>query len=141
MPASEAISGMGTFLRRNGTEIAEVVDIGGPEFSAEVIDVTHLRSPNYWREKIASLKDGGEVTFSINFILTNPTHNAATGVLSAWTGTGAPPKDTWAMVFPDTAGTTWSFPAITTGFSTGAQIDDKLAAELTLTIAGAPTLA
>lgn len=141
MPASEARSGMGIYLQRNGTEIAEVFDIGGPEFTAETIDVTHLRSPAFWREKIANLKDGGELTFSVNLILSNPTHNAATGLLSTLAGQTAPPRDTWDMVFPDAAGTIWTLYGPLTGYKTGAQIDDKLQAEITVTISGEPVLA
>lgn len=140
MPASEAISGMGTALRRNGTEIAEVFDISGPEFTSEVIDVTHLKSPDYWREKIGGLKDGGELTFSVNFILGNATHNAATGILSAFAGTGAAPRDTWDIIFPDAGATTWTVYGPITGFTTGATVDDKLQAEITVSLSGKPIL-
>lgn len=138
---SEAISGMGTGLKRNGTEIAEVYDISGPEFSAETIDVTHLKSPGFWREFIGSLKDAGELTFSVNLILSNPTHNAATGVLSALAGSTAPPVDTWAIEFPDVDATVFTVDGILTGYKTGAAVDDKLAAEITVKLTGAPTLA
>lgn len=138
---SQARSGMGTGLVRNGVEIAEVFDVGGPEFTAETIDVTHLKSVAYWREFIANLKDGGELTFSVNLILTDPSHNAATGVLSALSGMTAPPRDTWAIVFPDPASTTWTVYGPLTGYKTGAQIDDKLQAEITVKLSGAPILA
>jgi hypothetical protein len=141
MPATEAIGGMGTALRRNGVEIAEVFDIGGPEFTAEVIDATHLKSPDFWREKIGNLKDGGELTFSVNLILANATHNAATGLLSTLAGSSAPPRDTWDLIFPDVAATTWTLYGPLTGYKTGATIDDKLQAEITVTISGAPVLA
>ena len=138
MAPSQASSGMGTTLRRNGTEIAEVFDIGGPELSAETIDVTHLKSDNFWREFIGNLKDGGELTFSVNLILSNATHNAATGLLSALAGSSAPPRDTWDIIFPDT--TTWTVYGPLTGYKTGAAIDDKLQAEITVKISGAPVL-
>lgn len=140
MPASEAISGMGTALRRNGVEIAEVFDISGPEFTSEVIEVTHLKSPDYWREKIGGLKDGGDLTFSVNFILGNATHNAATGLLSAFAGSTSPPFDEWEVVFPDVSNTTWTVYGPITGFTTGATIDDKLQAEITVSLSGAPIL-
>lgn len=141
MAASEAISGMYTGLLRNGIEIAEVFDIDGPEFTSEVIDVTHLKSEDYWREKISNLKDGSELTFSVNFLLGNATHNAATGLLSGFAGTGPNPRDTWEIVFPDVAGTTWTVYGPITGFKTGAKIDDKLQAEITVTLSGKPILA
>lgn len=137
---SQAISGMGTGLLRNGVEIAEVFDIGGPEFGADTIEVTHLKSPGFWKEHIGSLKDGGELTFSVNLILSNPTHNAAAGVLGAFAGQKAPPVDQWDIVFPDEDGTVFSMPGIITGYKTGATVNDRLAAEITVKIAGAPTL-
>lgn len=140
MAASEAIGGMGTALRRNGTEVAEVVDIGGPELSAETIDVTHLKSTAYWREFIGNLKDGGELTFVVNLILSNPTHNAATGLLSTLAGLTGPPRDTWDIVFPDIAATTWTVYGPLTNYKTGASIDDKLQAEVTVKVSGPPVL-
>lgn len=139
MADSEAISGMNTTVNRNGVEIAEVFDIGGPELTAETIDVTHLKSPKYWREFKANLKDGGELKLSVNFIIGNPTHDAATGVLSPFTGDGPPPVDDWDIIFPDEV-TTWSFRGPVTGFKTGMQIDDKLQAEITVKLSGDPTL-
>lgn len=140
MPPSESISGMGATLRRNGIEIAEVRDIGGPELTAETIDVTHLKSPGFWREFIGNLKDGGELTFVLNLILSNSTHNAATGVLQALNGLGAPPRDTWDIVFPDASATTWTLYGPLTGYKTGTAIDDNLQAEVTVKVSGPPVL-
>lgn len=141
-PYTEAIPSMGTYLRRNGVEIAEVTNIGGPSFSAETIEATHLRSPDYWREYIGSLKDGGDLTFDVNFLVANATHNAATGMLSTFNSAGAATRDTWDIIFPDTASTTWTFGGIITGFElNGIEIDGKLTASLTVKISGKPTLA
>lgn len=136
---ANGISAFGTLLKRNGTTIAEVTDITPPGFSRDTFELTHHQSPNMWREFGKSLKDGGEVSFSINYIPTNSTHNAATGLLGDFANNST--TDTWAIVFPDTGGTTWSFPGIVTDFSPSAPIDDKLAADVTLKISGQPTLA
>jgi predicted secreted protein len=139
---SEAMLSMGTYLRRNGVEIAEVDSITPPGFSADTVEVTHLRSPGFWREHIGGLKDGGELSFNVNLILSNPTHNAAAGVLSAFAGTGTIPKDQWEIVFPDADNTVWSFPGIITGYEPGdITPDDKLQATITVKVAGRPTLA
>ena len=133
---------MGTYLRRNGTEIAEVTNIGGPSFKADSIEATHLRSPGYWREYIGGLKDGGDLTFDINMILANPTHNAATGVLSGFNSNGAMPRDTWDLVFPDAASTVWTFGGSISAYEVAdVAIDGKLAASITVKISGKPTLA
>lgn len=135
---ANGISAFGTLLKRNGTTVAEVTDIGGPGMSREDIDMTHHQSPNRWREFAKGLKDGGEVTFTINYIPTNATHNVATGVLADFANDTT--VDTWSLVFPDGGATTWSFPGFITDFEPAAPIDDKLAADITIKISGAPTL-
>ena len=72
---SNAISGVGTkFNRWDGssspgiwTPIAEVNNITGPTKARETIDVTSLDSEGGYREFIASIRDGGTVSFSMNF--------------------------------------------------------------------------
>lgn len=140
MGQSQALSAMGITLRRNGIEIAEVVNIDGPEFKADTIEVTHMKSPGFWREFIGSLKDGGDLKFDVNLLLANASHNAATGVLSALAGQKAPPRDTWDIIFPDENATTFSFPGVLTGYKVGAKFDDKLSASITVKVAGQPTL-
>ncbi|HEX8030274.1 MAG TPA: phage tail tube protein [Vicinamibacterales bacterium] len=49
-------------------ELSEVVSIGGPNETADEIDVTHLRSQGGYREFIQSFKDGGELPLNLNFI-------------------------------------------------------------------------
>jgi predicted secreted protein len=133
---ANALNAFGTLLKRNGTTIAEVTAITPPSLARDPIEVTHHQSPNAWREKIKGLKDGGEVTFSINYLPTNTTHNAATGILGDF---GTNTIDTWSIVFPDA--TTWTFSAFVSGFEADAPIDDRLAADVTLTVCGQPTLA
>lgn len=74
---SDAIMGHGTvFERWDGTTfvaVAEVFDINGPGMSRDVIEVTNYDSPNKWREKIAGLRDAGEVSFTLNFLATSYT--------------------------------------------------------------------
>lgn len=137
-PNTEATPAMGAAMRRNGTEIAEVTNISGPSFSADTIEATHLKSPKYWREFIGGLKDGGEISFDLNLILANATHNAATGLLSTLAGSAAPPTDTYDLVFPDA--TVWTMRGIVTKYETGFEIDGKLEASLTVKVTGAPTL-
>lgn len=135
---ANGINAFGTLLKRNGTTIAEVTAISPPGMSRDEIEYTHHQSPNAWREFGKGLKDGGEVSFDINYIPTNTTHNAATGLLGDF---GTNTLDTWSLVFPDTLATTWSFPGFVTSFEPDAPIDDKLSASVTIRVAGQPTLA
>lgn len=80
MAASEARSAQGTYFStgdgaspENFEELAEVVSIGGPNETADEIDVTHLRSDLGYREFVQSFKDGGELPLELNFIPGNST--------------------------------------------------------------------
>lgn len=141
---SDALSAIGTLLKIGDgagpevfTTIGEVGNISGPGLSTGVIDVTNHSSPDYTQEILAGLKSAGEVTFSINYIPTHATHNATTGLIRDWKNRT---KRNFQLVWPDAGGTTWSFAAYVTGFQPTAPVEDKLAADVTLTIAGAPTL-
>lgn len=73
--ASAAVAAIGTLLKIGdgaGTEVfttvAEVKDITGPSVTVDTIEVTSQDSPGATKEYIASLKDGGEVSFPMNFV-------------------------------------------------------------------------
>jgi predicted secreted protein len=145
MPASNAIAAWGTLLKLGdgaGTEvfttIAEVRDIDLPEFTMEVTEVTHHTSPGAWREKIASLLDAGELSMTIGFLPTDATQGYSTGILRDQVNRT---KRNFRLVFPNTAATTWTFPAYVTSFQVHAPVAEDLTADITLTLAGAPTLA
>lgn len=120
------------------TTIAEVTNIGGPGFSMDTPDVTSHSSANKWREFIAGLLDAGEVTFTINFIPTNATHSQTSGLLKDMKNRT---KRNFQLVFPDSGATTWTLPTFITGFEPGEPIDNALTADVTLKVAGEPTLA
>ena len=61
--------------------IAEVKDINDSDDS-EQVEVTNHSSPSSRREYIGGLIDGGEVTFTCNYIPTNATHSLAAGLRS-----------------------------------------------------------
>ena len=72
MPTS-ALSSHGTLMKIGDgggsevfTTIAEVRDISGPSFAVSTEDVTNHDSSR-WREHIATIKEGGEITFDINY--------------------------------------------------------------------------
>ena len=85
---SNAVSGPGWLLQHSAhgagvyTTIAEVQDIKGPEQTAATDEVTNQSSPNYYKEYITTVLDGGSVTFMCNFIPGDATQNSSTGLLS-----------------------------------------------------------
>jgi predicted secreted protein len=50
------------------TKVAGVVAITPPGMARDSVEVTHLESPNSWKEFIAGLKDGGEASITFNFV-------------------------------------------------------------------------
>jgi predicted secreted protein len=143
--ASGAIAGIGTQLKRGDgatptetfTTVAEILNISGPDLSLDLIDVTNMDSPSYYREVLPGFKSAGEIKFDINFMPVNSTHNPTSGILADFDGRV---KRNWKLVFPDTGATTWSFAGYLTGFSVTSNFDDRLQASVTISITGAPTL-
>jgi predicted secreted protein len=106
MTASAAISGYGTLLQISDgvsspttgwTSIAEVVNIGAT-LSRTSIEVTHLDSPDAWKEFIAGLAEA-EVTLGLNFLTSNATQVAL--IATTTTNTPADVKKLYRILLPD----------------------------------------
>jgi predicted secreted protein len=142
---TEAISAFGTLLKigdggspENFTTIAEVKDISLPHFARDMIDVTTHSSTEGWREFMAGLKSGGEVTFEINFLPTDATHSYSAGLLHDLEGGTL---RNFQVVLTDAGNTTWTFGAIVSDFTPKAPVAGALTAAVTLKLSGKPTLA
>ena len=142
---SNAISAFQTLLKLGDgqspevfTTIAEIRSLGGPSMQADVLDATVHNQATPWREFISGLLDAGELQLEINFIPTGATHTAAAagGLLYNMRNRI---QANYQMVFPDSGGTTWTIPAIVTGFDMNADPSEILSASVTLKINGAPT--
>lgn len=120
------------------TEIAEVTNLTGPGMSAAVIDVTSHDNDSAWREKLATLLDPGEITLELNFVPTEDTHDATSGLVGDFQGRT---RRSFKLVFPDAGSTTWEFAGYVTAFSPSGPVDGALTASCTITIDGVPTLA
>jgi hypothetical protein len=76
MPASGALLGYGaTFtIATSGSSptdqisLGEIRNINPPSAKVDLVEVTHMQSPNRRREYISGLIDGGEASFEMNFI-------------------------------------------------------------------------
>lgn len=143
--ATNAIAGHGALLQigdgadpENFTTIAEVRDISGPALGQDTADVTSHDSTGGWEEHIGTILRSGEVTFDVNYIPTDSTHDASAGLINDMENRTL---RNFQLVFPDGSSTTWSFAALVTGFEPGAPVDGELTASVTLTPSGQPTLA
>src|SRR5512138_534510 len=120
---------LGTLLKHGGTTIKEVCDISGPAMKAGTIDTTNHDSTGGWREFVTTLKEGGEVTFQINYDPAHATHkDAAGGLLNDFkNGTSV----AFSVTFTDAANTVWSFSAFVIGFAPKMPVEGKLSADVT----------
>ena len=117
------------------TTIAEVKDISGPQLTRNELEATS-HSSGGWDEYVAGIKRGGQVTFDVNWVPNNATHDSSTGVLSKFNGGTAV---NFKLVENTTSPLTWSFAAIVTNFSTNKPVDGIRGGSITLRITGAVT--
>lgn len=138
---SEAMSAQNTYISKGTqtsppvyTEISEVKNIGGPNESADEIDVTHLRSPGGYREFLQSFKDGGELPLELNFLPIDNTQDAVQGLRSEFASGEVKP---YQITYPD--GSTCTFDAWVKSIGNSAQVGEALMLNVTLRIVGPTT--
>lgn len=120
---------IGTKLEIGSTAIGSLTNIGGPEPTADILDVTTLDSEDGYKEFIGGLIDGGEV--SVDGYLKDKGTDEAT--LVGYIGT----EKECSITFPK--GAEWSFDAIVTSFSTTAEKEDLVSFSMSLKVTGKPT--
>lgn len=132
------IAAFGTAFKRGATTIAYVQNISGPGLSADTEDVTTHDSTAAWEEHVVTILRSGEVTLDLEYDPAAATHKNASGGLIY--DLASRTAQTFSIVFPDAANTTWSFSAFVTGFEPGAPHDGALTASAKLKLTGQPTL-
>jgi len=138
---SDAFASVGTVLKiGNGgtsaevfTAIAEIIDINGPNYTRETIDVTNLDSSGGYREFIAGFRDGGEVSCTGNFTLAG--FDDLMDVYEAQST-----ERNFQLILADTGETTIEFAAWVTSISVAARNGQQVTMDFTLKVTGAPTL-
>lgn len=123
------------------TKVAQVKDIAGPSMSRDTIDVTNHQSPAGYAEFLASIADGGEITFTIEYDPEDASHDQTTGLLYLM---GITTRRNWRLIFPIVAINPgeyvgYSFSGLVTGFSPNAPVKGSLTADVTIKVAGAIT--
>lgn len=136
---SEAISGVKTEIRvwdgAAWEKIGEVSAISGPTMTKETIDVTNFDSDGGYREFIASFKDGGTMTLTMNFVMAN-----YSVLLDLFNAIGPDEIADWELNLPDgDAGaleSTFFFKGIVTELPMEIPADDKVTNTCTIKISG-----
>jgi len=138
---TSAVESMGIQLQRgNGaspesfTTIAEVKDISGPEITLDTLDVTTHSSSGHYEEVIPTILRSGEVTFDVNWVPADATHQ---GLI---TDRDNRTKRTFTMIMTDPGTATWTFAAYVTKFAVAGPVVGVLGGSITLKITGQPTL-
>ncbi|WP_226578893.1 phage tail tube protein [Acuticoccus sediminis] len=104
--------------------LAEVTSVTPPGSSVDIIDATHMLSPDKVREFIEGLKDPGECSLEMNFI---PGATTADGIIRGLSGV-----QKLQITFP--GGFKWQFDGILTGYEPEAPVDDKMTATVTFKV-------
>lgn len=133
----------GTQLRRdsNGAgvyvTVANVSDLSGPSRQRDAIEVTAHDSPDQYREFVKGLKDGGEVTATINYNPANSTHQALDADFEEDSL-----RSYRIVILPgEDEEHTWTFSALITDLGDSFPVDDRMERDVTFKISGKPTLA
>lgn len=141
---SNAVAGPGWLLQHSAhgagvfTTLSEVRDISGPPQTLEKDEVTNQSSPNFYKEWLATLLDGGEVTFTCNFIPGDATQNSTTGLLSWMQGRGI---QDWQIVPPSpNAAHTLTFSGYVTKWDSKFPVAKAATLDITLTVTGPVTV-
>lgn len=119
-------------LVRNGAEIAQVRDIGGPGMKQDAIDVT-TREDGGNDQFLGGLKEGGQVTFDLVYDPGLAGHQAIPAAFAAGTVAAMQLRLNDAET-PEG----YRFSAFPTGFAPKAPLRDALTADVTYQVTGAP---
>ena len=130
--ATQADIGNGTKFQIEGatpgayTDIAEVFDITPPNETTDVIDASHMASPD--REFIMGLTDPGETSFEMNFV----PGSASEGLLLGVKATRA--AHNFRILFKN--GAQWTFAGLLVGYEPAVPNEDKMTCTVTIKLTG-----
>lgn len=112
--------------------VSEIMDVTGPSIARETVDATTHQSPDGFREHIATLKDGGDISFQLRYDPSDTGH-----ILVQESITGGPVNGLGARVyFPTNDGDYVEFNCIPTGFNIGAPVSGFLTVDFTAKVTG-----
>jgi predicted secreted protein len=125
----------GVFVSETYTTVAEVRSITGPGYTGDTVEVTNHSSVGAFREHIASLLDGGNLTFDMNFIPAEPTQDQTNGLMSKYLTRS---RTNFRLLMRD--GSSLDFQGFVTGMGLTFPVDNVQTASVTIKVTGAPLL-
>jgi hypothetical protein len=114
--------------------VGQIMDVGPPSPTRDIIDVTSSSSPDMARQFIAGLIDYGEASFEMNW----EPGSAADTLLRGISLERLPRtyQMRWTQMTPDV---TITFAGYLTAYERSSPMDDKMTATVTIKVTGAPT--
>ena len=128
----------GTNITGPGGLIAQVYAINGATLSADVADVSDHESAAFYREFVNTFRDGGEVTLGLRFDPDEATQSEVVNGLIALFELDV--SSSYAINWPNTGGSNWTFDAFVTGYEPSADFDAELDLQVTLKLTGQPQI-
>lgn len=125
----------GTTFKFGDAAVGSLSSIGGVSASADTIDVTALDNVNGYREFVAGLKDGGEVSLSGYF------DYADAGQKALYAAFESGETEECEIVFPTAMDCKWTFSGVVTAIETGAELEGAVSFSCTVKVSGKPALA
>lgn len=119
------------------TAIANVADISGPNTTMETVDTTHLGSTGGYREFLAHLKDGGEITLTCHFDPNHATHDDASGLRSKFDNRTLTNFQIDMSAAFSTGDNQIDFAAYVTSLGNSFAVDNVISMDVTLKVSGA----
>lgn len=132
---TSAVAAKGTVLIWNYNKLLEITNITGLSQARDTIDVTSHDSADSYREYIAGLADGGEVSLEGNFI-----PGDANGQIALHTDMQIGEKREAFILLPMSVGMAMSFNAFAKGFEPSFPSDGKMGISGSLKVSGKPVL-
>jgi len=133
---SNALTGAGTKFQRMEEDsspaefktIAEVRSISGPDKSRDTVEVTPLDTDDGYRKFIASVRDSGSVSLTMNF--------TRDGYETINDDFEDDEEKNYQIVLPDDEETTLEFEGLVTELPLDITLDDAITADVTIKVTG-----
>ena len=110
------------------TDLGEVTNITPPSDSVDVIEATHMQSPNATKEYLMGLNDPGTASFELNFV-----PGSASDLLIQQVRAARIPVNC-RVTFPNAV--TWTFTGILTAYTPAVPTDAKMTATVSFKVTG-----
>lgn len=118
--------------------VLEITKLAGPGMKVDMKEATNMLSPNTFKEFIAGLREGGDITFEGNYIPKDATQLNTQADLNAGT------LSTWSLTLAGTPGNTncgiWMFSGYVSGLTPNIPLDDRITVSGSIKITGKPVL-